>query len=936
MSKLSLRLNIRGKLGLFAVIVAALFAVIVYWLVIPLVEQEKLIERKATLHAVVQSATSLMQYYEDGIRTYQWKTDPDFPHSRTEAQARVLTHLRQVRFGEDEHLFIMDGTGQMVMHPLKPELEGRNMSDVKAPDGSLPFKQMVILAQRDELTYVSHTWLSKWSRSVYEPQTTCAEYFYPWDWVVCSSLYTQDIQDAIFELTVRTTGYIIAGSLAGLVILYLIAHLITRPVVQLDRQVRNIRDDTTGDVSDIITVSGNDEIGNLADAFRYTLTSLQRTMVQLKEKEEDLRTTLNSIGDAVIATDTSGNVTRLNPVAEKLTGWKQEEARNRPLTDVFHIVNAQTSKPAANPVNRVLSDGETVGLANHTKLISRNGCEYQIADSAAPIMNVDGSIAGVVLVFRDVTEDYRIHKELRENEERLSLALDVSGAGIWRWHVTKGEVSFDDRFHRMLGYSEGELPGTAEAWRSFHHPDDLDEVMNRFESHARGQTPIYESVHRLRRHNGEWLWVMTRGRIISRNSHHQPEHCIGVAIDITDRKQGEEAKLNFERQVQHAQKLESLGVLAGGIAHDFNNLLMAILGNADLAMNELPPSSPVHRNLAEIEKASKRAADLAKQMLAYSGKGQFVIDQIDLGRLVEEMVHLLQVSISKKAELKFNFAPNLPCIDGDATQIRQVIMNLITNASESLGDDNGVITLSTDVIFCDDAYLSGINGSVRIGSEEPLPEGRYVFLEVSDTGCGMDNSTVERIFDPFFTTKFTGRGLGMSATLGIIRGHRGAIKVYSEPDKGTTFKILFPVSESTIDSSRSPINSETSPSTLGMHGTVLVADDDETVCSISRQMLEKLGFDVITASNGMEAVGCYREHQEDILCILLDLTMPHMNGEEAFREIFHINRNARVILCSGYNEQDATERFSGKGLAGFLQKPYTLAALREKLHKILT
>ena len=410
---------------------------------------------------------------------------------------------------------------------------------------------------------------------------------------------------------------------------------------------------------------------------------------------------------------------------------------------------------------------------------------------------------------------------------------------------------------------------------------------------------------------------------------------IESARDITKRKRTEEERLSLERQVQHAQKLESLGVLAGGIAHDFNNLLMAILGNADLALDQLSPHAPARENIKEIEKASKRAAELARQMLAYSGKGQFVIEPINLNEFVEEMAHLLEVSISKRVVLKYNFADNLPTFDGDASQIRQIIMNLITNASEAIGDKSGVIALSTGAMDCDRAYLNSVNEILRAGLDEPLPEGAYTCLEVADTGCGMDKATIEKIFDPFFTTKFAGRGLGMSAVLGIVRGHKGAIKIYSEVGKGTTFKLLFPANELSENSAAARKSDEGAAKDWQGKGTILIADDEETVCAVGKQMLIRMGFDVLTAPDGREALKLFREHADEIVCVLLDLTMPHMNGEEAFREMRRVRSDVTVILCSGYNEQDATQRFAGKGLASFLQKPYNMAALKEKLVEVL-
>jgi PAS domain S-box-containing protein len=410
------------------------------------------------------------------------------------------------------------------------------------------------------------------------------------------------------------------------------------------------------------------------------------------------------------------------------------------------------------------------------------------------------------------------------------------------------------------------------------------------------------------------------------------DYIIVVSIDITERKRAEEQRISLERQVQHAQKLESLGVLSGGIAHDFNNILMSILGNADLALDALSPHAPARANVQEIEKASKRAADLARQMLAYSGKGRFVIEQIYLDELVNEMVHLLEVSISKKVVLKYNFAENLPPFDGDATQIRQVIMNLITNASEAIGDKSGIIALSTGAMECDRAYL---DEALHTGLDEPMPEGAYTFLEVADTGCGMEREAIEKIFDPFFTTKFAGRGLGMSAVLGIMRGHKGAIRVYSEPGRGTTFKVLFPANELPDNGALARGKNGSETEDWRGSGTVLIADDEEAVCAVGKQMLERLGFSVLTARDGREAIDVFREHADEIVGVLLDLTMPHFDGEQTFREIRRMRSDIPVVLSSGYNMQDATQRFAGKGLAGFIQKPYNLAALRKKLMEVL-
>ena len=295
---------------------------------------------------------------------------------------------------------------------------------------------------------------------------------------------------------------------------------------------------------------------------------------------------------------------------------------------------------------------------------------------------------------------------------------------------------------------------------------------------------------------------------------------IVTSMDITERRQAEEERRNLEAQMQQTQKLESLGVMAGGIAHDFNNILYAILGNADIALMEMPHEAVGRENLQEIQIAARRASGLTDQMLAYSGKGALAIEKMDLSGLVQEMAHLLEVSHTKKAIVKYRFEENLPAVEGDASQLRQVVMNLITNASEAVGEEGGIITVETGATEATKEYLA------TTYTHDELPRGRYVYLKVTDTGCGMDEEAKRRIFEPFFTTKFTGRGLGMAAVLGIVRAHKGAIDIQSEVDRGTTTKVLFPA----LDELAKP-SVEDAPQEQDWRGsgTILVVDDERQV-----------------------------------------------------------------------------------------------------------
>jgi PAS domain S-box-containing protein len=391
-----------------------------------------------------------------------------------------------------------------------------------------------------------------------------------------------------------------------------------------------------------------------------------------------------------------------------------------------------------------------------------------------------------------------------------------------------------------------------------------------------------------------------------------------IARDVTQRKE-------LERLLLQKDKLESLGLLAGGIAHDFNNILVGIMGNASLALDTLGPNNPASAMLRDVMVASETAGNLTRQLLAYAGKGRFVIEPVNLSDLVRQLGPLLQTSIPKTAQLRFELADSLPSVEADITQIQQLIMNLVINGAEAMGDKPGDILITTGVQDVDEAYIATALASA------PIKPGRYVDLQIHDTGSGMSQETIDRIFDPFFTTKFTGRGLGLAAVLGIVRGHKGAIKVYSAPGRGTTFKILFPVTDQRVVRRA---DSQGPERTTGAE-TVLVIDDENIVRRSAKTVLERYGYEVVLAENGKEGLELYRVFAGRVKVVLLDMTMPVMGGEETFRALKTINPDVRVILSSGYNEAEAVRRFTGKGLAGFLQKPYSAATLTEKIRSVL-
>ena len=399
-----------------------------------------------------------------------------------------------------------------------------------------------------------------------------------------------------------------------------------------------------------------------------------------------------------------------------------------------------------------------------------------------------------------------------------------------------------------------------------------------------------------------------------------------VFRDITAQKKAVEENLRLEARVYQAQKLEGLGLLAGGIAHDFNNLLMGVLGNAGLALLELPPGTDVHSRVEQIKVGAQRLAELTNQLLAYSGKASFTEEVIDISDLMNEMLGLLKTVVSKKAVLEADFAAELPLIRADVTQLRQIVMNLITNASDALGDRQGRIVVRTGDIRADRPYL------LQTILGDKLAEGDYVYVEVSDEGCGMDEETQRRIFDPFFTTKVKGRGLGLAAVLGLMRRHGGTLKVDSEAGKGTVMRVLFPAiaGKKAVVAPR-----DVKQQVFRGRGTVLIIDDEELVRDITKEMLEYAGFNVLLAATGKEGLSVYEEHADEVAVVILDMTMPDLSGEEVFRALREYRPGVKILFSSGYSKDKRVEALLEEGSVGYLQKPYVPQVLLARITELL-
>jgi PAS domain S-box-containing protein len=520
---------------------------------------------------------------------------------------------------------------------------------------------------------------------------------------------------------------------------------------------------------------------------------------------------------------------------------------------------------------------------------------------------------------------------IRESEARYNLLAENISDVIWIVDPNGVITYVSPSVEEMRGYMPDEMIG--HRYEEFMPPDSAEDFRAEL---ANALYPAgLDSAPSPRKHvleveqykkNGETMLVEIAASPII-GSDEKIVEVVGVARDITERVLQQEKHEQLESEIQNARKLESLGVLAGGVAHDFNNILVSVMGYTGILLKKLTPGTNESGLVQKIEHAAERASELANHMLAYSGRRSLKLDYVNLNHIAKEMPEFIKSSLSAKAVLQLNPAPFVPAIKAEATQIRQVLMNLLLNASDALEKEDGTITVTTGYNFVDQNALDDMRWGAHLNA------GDFVFVEVSDTGTGMDSDTLEKIFEPFFTTKFTGRGLGMSALLGIVRSHSGAIDIESVPGEGTTFRIFFPKAK--FDRKKNDTASEPDESLPTPEGTVLVIDDDQFVRSAMASMLGEMGMEVLLATGGNEGIDLYQENSDEITIVLLDMTMPGMQGDEVFDELKEINPNIKIIIISGFSEEDIDRVFEGKDLSGFLQKPFTEKKLREKIAQAL-
>ncbi len=586
-----------------------------------------------------------------------------------------------------------------------------------------------------------------------------------------------------------------------------------------------------------------------------------------------------------------------------------------------HVANFFTGQFFSEPPGReyFICQAEEFGFDRDSYLEALERVPIFSEDTVQSMMKFFTQLAKMIgemgLARKEIEE---INTELRVSENRLKLATHAANIGVWDWDIVNNRLIWDDSMYSLFGIFREDFNGEFDVWTGTIHSEDRLRVETEIRSAISGERE-YSPEFRIIRPDGEVRFIKAASQTFFDDSG-TPIRMIGTNLDITDRYKAEKEKQIFEQQMQQTQKLESLGVMAGGIAHDFNNILAIIMGNCSLAEMHYESAG---NYIPVIEKAAQRAAELCRQMMAYAGKAPFSRDLVIMWLLVDDVVTMLKATIKQNVVIKTKYSVDIPSIMGDAGQLRQIIMNLVTNAAEAIGDAQGEVCVSLSKA----EIKTGISDCDHLGTV--IPAGRYLCLEVADNGSGMDDEIKNRIFEPFYTTKFTGRGLGMSAVLGILKAHNGVLQLSSQSGQGTTFKVYLPVQEDAAAEEKP--RQDISAKQWQGSGTVLLVEDETQLLSIAKDMLSTLGFNVLVAVNGKEALQQYRQSAAEITLVVTDIGMPVMDGYELFRELKILKPDLPIIVSSGFGDTEVTSLIPREQIAGLVNKPYNLSQLRNVL-----
>jgi len=656
--------------------------------------------------------------------------------------------------------------------------------------------------------------------------------------------------------------------------------------------------------------------------FFWEISERKRAEEKLKETYNLLETGVDNMPFAYTLWSKDLKILKWNRAAEKIFGYSANEIIGK---DGIAAIVPKKNHEVVGKVFRNLKVGVIASYSEKDNNIRKDGTLISCEWHNKPLTDLNGNVFAILAMAEDVTENLKAEERLRESEERFDLATKAANVGLWDIMINTGEVYFSPLWMKMLGYGHRELPHTFETWLMLQHPEDKEKSLAGYNDYLEGVVKdseiFYEQEFRMKTKDGTYLWILGRGRVASWENGN-PVRILGTHVDITEQKLAAEENKKLEEQLFQAQKMESIGRLAGGIAHDFNNILTGIMGYSEVLLSKFKDSSTKESNAAGmIMESAERAAHLTHQLLGFAREGKFNPVPLKINEVIVDSMKVAEKIFEKNVQLNLNLGNKVKTIKADKTQVEQILMNMIINANDAM-PLGGNMSIRTTNELLDEKFVENI---------ENFEAGQYVKLTISDDGTGIPKEIQSKIFEPFFTTKDLGRGtgLGLANVYGIMKNHNGHVNVYSEEGLGTTFSIYFPASDEKV-------NEQVEDLTIKKgNENILVVDDEETVRFLEKELIESLGYSVITAKDGTDAIHIFNEKKDVIDLVILDMLMPKMAGSETYRELKKIDKNVKAILVSGFSKNDKVKEILDAGINGFLQKPFKLHELSKIIYDVI-
>jgi PAS domain S-box-containing protein len=829
----------------------------------------------------------------------------------------IIKELRKsfarIKLGDNSYLFVFTGDYEVLVHPV---YEGRNLTTVNNPVTEKKLLDEMIQYAKTPDKPLHYRWNkpSEAARELAYDKSAFVTHFAPLNWYIVASIYHNELIEPLISLRWKILIITLLLLSASLLVSKRLSGSLSRPLQLLADAAARVETDGIDALQ--IPEEGTTEtrklghcLNSMLSSIRASLSEREQLLNNISAEEENYRTTLNSIADAVISADISGKILEMNPMAASLTGWSSEEAFAKNLKQVYNVISADTRRPLENTVEQILN-GIKPGVTDFSRLlVSRNGQEFYIAESGSVIRNSQNETRGIVLVFRNITDEYSNQQKLKDAEWKFNALYEHGPLGV--------------AYHRII-YDASGNPSDYYFIDANSNYRDLTGVDPRGKT-AREAFPGIEK--------DPFNWISTFGKVartgqtirfqqqLQANSRwydcaafqYKPDHFVAAFFEITEQRK-------IEQQLRQAHKMDAIGQLAGGIAHDFNNVLSGILGAAELLAMEISNNQNANRYLSLIQESSARASDLIRKLLAFGRQNNLVSTPVDSHKAASEAVALLKCSVDKKVKIETRLEAENSMVIGDISQLQNVFLNLGINSSHAMPEGGSFVIESRNIEL--DAIAA---------SSYELDPGDYIKFEVRDNGCGIAPENLQKIFEPFFTTKEQGKGtgLGLAAAFGIIKQHRGSISVYSEIGVGTVFHIMLPLT-SLVKKATAQISAP-----VKGHGRILIIDDEQVIRTTASAILKQLGYETITAENGLEGLDLFRQEADRTDLVILDMIMPIMNGRECFEKIRQIKPSQKVILASGFSKEDDLQSMKAMGLSGFIHKPFSVHELSTLLQEVL-